>query len=76
MAISEAVAINNAGEVIKNARAVDSTDFEVTSTYRASGRWRIKFDVNGDTVTIRLDDETGNLAGEEGHSRTSQNLQP
>jgi uncharacterized membrane protein YkoI len=76
MAISEDVAINKAAEVVKNARAVDSTDFEVTSTYKASGRWRIKFDVNGDTVTVRLDAETGNLAGAEGHSQTSENLQP
>ena len=74
--IGEATAIRNAGELVEAARPVTSEQYEVKSTYKAEGRWRIKLDVDGvyDTVIVRLDGETGNPAEDEGHRRTSQNL--
>jgi len=72
--LSESEAIIKAGEYIEAYRAVSKEDYKITDTYNADGRWRLRFDVDGEQVTVRLDDETGNLAGEEGHSYTSENL--
>jgi hypothetical protein len=70
--ISEASAIKTAADVIEATYPVNSEEYEVTGTYNASGRWRITFDVNGTTAKVRIDDETGNLAGDEGHGSTSE----
>jgi hypothetical protein len=77
MGISEQKAIDIATDKVRKLRSLEPEEFEVKSTYCASGRWKIKFDVdNGDEIGVRLDSSSGKLAEKEGHSKTSWNLVP
>lgn len=76
MSLDEQEAIRTASEHLETYRG--NPTYVVTGTYNASGRWRVTFDVDGidDDVVVRIDDESGKLASESGHRKTSENLRP
>jgi hypothetical protein len=77
MTLSEHEAVEKAAEYLELYKPVGKSDYELSRTYNAKGRWKIKFKTPGldrSKVTVRLDDQTGNLASEEGHSKTSKGL--